>query len=299
MNDVQSLYENMVVEWKSSDSEDRCVERILWISPVDDLLCCIVMGDEKAFPNMRTHSEYTAAFKADLLKQVDWINDNIPLLDYDINSEHLLIRDKSWDAIKDIVTDEPDCFEKGFRGLKIREVQARTGIHKSTIYRYLRRYWQGGKMKNSLLPHFNNCGNVGNDRAAKESKRGRPRKFEDEPVGINIDEEIKQLLRSGIKLFYNNKDKSPLKHAYQKTLEKFFASGFRQEGQALIPVLPSPDELPTFGQYKYWFNKEMNLEDTITSRHGKKGSHWITAPFLEALLTKVLGQALDFRLMQL
>ncbi|XMB26249.1 Mu transposase C-terminal domain-containing protein [Paenibacillus sp. BR2-3] len=293
---MQSLYENMVVEWKSSDSEDRCVERILWISPVDDLLCCIVMGDEKALPNMRTYSEYTAAFKADLLKQVDWINDNIPLLDSDINSEHLLIRDKSWDAIKDIVTDEPDCFEKGFRGLKIREVQARTGIHKSTIYRYLRRYWQGGKMKNALLPHFNNCGNVGNDRAAKESKRGRPRKFEDEPVGINIDEEIKQLLRSGIRLFYNNKDKSPLKHAYQKTLEKFFASGFRQEGQALIPVLPPPDKLPTFGQYKYWFNKEMNLEDTITSRHGKKRFSLDYRPILGSSTYESFGPGSRFQI---
>ncbi|WP_141504511.1 Mu transposase C-terminal domain-containing protein [Paenibacillus luteus] len=270
MKDLQSLYENMVVEWKMPDSEDRFVERIVWISPVEDILFSIAMGDEKAFPIMKTYSEYTAGFEADLLKQIDWVNDNVPLLDSNIDSEHLNIRDKSWDAIKDIVHDEPSCFEKGFRGSRIKEVQERTGLHKSTIYRYLRRYWQGGKMKNALLPHFNNCGSLGNDRTPKETKRGRPRKFEDEPVGINIDEDIKQLLRSGIRLFYNNKDKSPLKHAYQKTLEKFFASGFRQSGQAVVPVLPSPDQLPTFGQYKYWFKKEMDLEDTLKSRLGKK-----------------------------
>lgn len=267
---MQSLYENMVVEWNLSDSEVRYIERILWISPSNDVIFSIALEDDKAFPIMKTYSEYTAGFESNLCKQVEWINDNIPFIDSDVEIGHLTIRDKSWDAIKNIVLDEPGCFEKGFRGSRVREALERTDIHKSTIYRYLRRYWQGGKLKNALLPHFNNCGSYGNDRIPKETKRGRPRKFEDEPVGINIDDETKQLLRSGIRLFYNNKDKSPLKHAYQKTLEKFFASGFRQAEQALIPVLPPSENLPTFGQYKYWFKKEMDLEDTLKSRHGKK-----------------------------
>lgn len=293
---MQTLYENMVVEWKLSESEERLVERILWISPVDDLLCCIVMGDEKAFPIMKTCSEYRAGLGADLLKQVDWVNDNIPLLDSNIDSEHLLIRDKSWDTIKNIVQDEPDCFEKRYRGSLVKEAQERMGIHKSTIYRYLRRYWQGGKAKNALLPHFNNCGSLGNDRIPKETKRGRPRKFEDEPIGINIDEEIKQLLRSGIRLFYNTKDKSPLKHAYQKTLEKFFSSGFRQDGQALIPVLPPSEKLPTFGQYKYWFNKEIDLENTLTRRLGKKRFSLDYRPILGSSTYESFGPGSRFQI---
>lgn len=267
---MQTLFENMVVEWRLPDTEERYIERILWISPSRDLLFSIAMQDDKAFPVMKTFTEYTVGFESNICRQIEWINDSIPLLDSGIDSEHLSLRDKSWDAIKEIVVDEPACFDKGFRGARIREAQERTGLHKSTLYRYLRRYWQGGKMKNALLPHFNNCGSYGNDREPKEMKRGRPRKFEDTPVGINIDEETKQLLRSGIRLFYNNKDKAPLKHAYQKTLEKFFASGFRQSGNALVPILPPPEKLPTFGQYKYWFKKEMDLEDTLKSRHGNK-----------------------------
>ena len=267
---MQTLFENMVVEWSLSDSENSNIERILWISPSRDMIFSIAMQDDKALPVMKTFSEYMAGFDSNLCRQIDWINDNIPLLESGIDREHLTLRDKSWDAIKDIVLNEPACFDKSFRGACIREAQELTGLHKSTLYRYLRRYWQGGKVKNALLPHFNNCGSYGNDRESKEIKRGRPRKFEDAPVGINIDEETKQLLRSGIRLFYNNKEKTPLKHAYQKTLEKFFSSGFRQNGNALVPILPPPEKLPTFGQYKYWFKKEMDLEDTIKSRHGKK-----------------------------
>jgi hypothetical protein len=99
-------------------------------------------------------------------------------------------------------------------------------------------------VKNALLPHFYNCGDYGVDRKSGEAKRSRPRKFEDEPAGIIIDEETKQLLRSGIRLFYNNKFKAPLKVAYQKTLEKFFVSGCRQERKAVVPILPPPDKLP-------------------------------------------------------
>jgi putative transposase len=267
---VQPMYENMVVEWISSDSESRHIERILWLSPANDVLVSIAMDDDKAFPMMKTYSEYVTGLVSNLCKPVEWINANIPLLDDEINAEHLNLRDKAWDAIKDIVSDEPGCYEKSFRGSRVRESQERTGLHKSTIYRYIRRYWQGGKMKNALLPHFNNSGGYGNERDPGDVKRGRPRKFEDEPKGINIDEETKQLLRSGIRLFYNNKEKAPLKVAYQKTLEKFFATGFRQDGNALIPLLPPPDKLPSFGQYRYWFKKEMDLEDTLKSRHGKK-----------------------------
>lgn len=264
------IYENMVVEWKLTDSEERYIERILWVSPSEDKVYCIAVSDDKALPMMKTYSEYASGFESNLCKQVEWINDNIPLTDSSIENDQLAIRDKAWDAINDIVLHEPECFDKRFRGSRIREAQEKTGIHKSTIYRYLRRYWQGGKTKNALLPHYKNSGSFGNDRTPKEAKRGRPRKFEDGSVGINIDEEIKQLLRSGIRLFYNNKEKVPLKHAYQKTLEKFFSTGFRQDGNALIPVLPPPEKLPTFGQFKYWFNKEMNLEDSLTKRYGKK-----------------------------
>ncbi|QDY84268.1 DDE-type integrase/transposase/recombinase [Paenibacillus polymyxa] len=293
---MQLLYENMVIEWQLPESDLRQVERILWIAPNKEYLYCIAMDDDKAFPVMKAYSEYAVGLDSKMCKLVEWVNDSVPVVDTDIAPEHLALREKSWDVIKDIVLDEPNCFDKSFRGARIREIQERTPVHKSTIYRYLRRYWQGGKMKNTLLPHYNNCGSYGKDRTATDVKRGRPRKFENEPVGINIDEEIKQLLRSGIRLFYNTKEKSPLKHAYQKTLEKFFANGYREEGQALIPVLPPPEKLPTFGQYKYWFQKEMNLEDTLKSRYGKKRYELSYRPILGSSTHESFGPGSRFQI---
>ena len=63
---MQAIYENMVVEWISSDLEDRHLERILWISPSNDVVFSIAMEDDKAFPIMKTYLEYVAGFELNL-----------------------------------------------------------------------------------------------------------------------------------------------------------------------------------------------------------------------------------------
>ena len=46
---------------------------------------------------------------------------------------------------------------------------------KRLIYTYLRRYWQGGQIKNALIPHYHKSGGKGKERQVKDRKRGRPR----------------------------------------------------------------------------------------------------------------------------
>lgn len=45
---------------------------------------------------------------------------------------------------------------------------------KSTIYRYLRRYWQRGQTPNALLPDYANCGGKGKQKTRGEKRLGRP-----------------------------------------------------------------------------------------------------------------------------
>ncbi len=290
------IVENMVIEWNSLDTDTKYLERILWVSPSSDFVFSINLDDDKAFPVVKTYVEYKAGFESGICKSVNWVNENFPITDESIAKEHADIRDKAWEAIYPIVLEEPDCFDSRLRGVLVRTTVEKTALHKSTVYRYLRRYWQGGKMKNALLPFYNNCGNFGEDKKVGEVKRGRPRKFEDKEIGINIDEETKRLLRSGVRLYYNDKLKSPLKRAYQQTLEKFFVVGYRQEGNAKIPILPPPDQLPTFGQYRYWFNKEMNLEETLKSRHGKKRFELTYRPVLGSSTQESFGPGSRFQI---
>ncbi len=290
------IFENMVLEWYSEESDSRYIERILWLSPNRELVFSIEMDNEKALPIMKTYTECMAGLDAKLCKQIDWINDSVPLTEDTLEEEHVQLREKAWEAIKDIVMAEPDCFDSKLRGVLVREAQSKTGLHKSTIYRYIRRYWQGGKIKNALLPFYNNCGKPGADRGTSEKKRGRPRKLENEPVGINIDEDVRQLFRSGIRLFYNSKDKAPLTRVYQKTLEKFFVTGYRQDGQAMIPILPPDDKLPTFGQFRYWASKEMDLEESLIKRLGKKKFETSFRPILGSSTQESFGPGSRFQI---
>ncbi|MED4755002.1 Mu transposase C-terminal domain-containing protein [Brevibacillus choshinensis] len=290
------IFENMVLEWYSEGYDTRYIERIIWLSPNRELVFSIDMNNEKALPIMKTYTECLAGLDAKLCKQIDWINDNVPVTEDSLEEEHVQLREKAWEAIKDIVMVEPDCFNSKFRGVLVREAQSKTGLHKSTIYRYLRRYWQGGKIKNALLPFYNNCGKPGADRGTSDKKRGRPRKFENEPVGINIDEDVRQLFRSGIRLFYNSKDKAPLTRVYQKTLEKFFVTGYRQDGQAMIPILPPDDKLPTFGQFRYWASKEMDLEESLIKRLGKKKFETSFRPILRSSTQESFGPGSRFQI---
>lgn len=40
------------------------------------------------------------------------------------------------------------------------------------IYKYLRRYWRGGKNKNALFPTFSHCGAKGKDRLTNGGRKG-------------------------------------------------------------------------------------------------------------------------------
>jgi len=90
----RSILENQVIEWISSETNDRAVERILWISQANDVVFSIALEDDKAFPVMKTYTEFIAGIEANLCKPIDWINSNIPLLEQSIDRDHLLLRDK-------------------------------------------------------------------------------------------------------------------------------------------------------------------------------------------------------------
>lgn len=62
-----------------------------------------------------------------------------------------------------------------------------------------------------------------------------------------------------------------MQDAYQKTLEKFFHKGYDllPDG-TLVPFLPPSQELPTFGQFRYWYEKEQNLTQALSTREGKR-----------------------------
>ena len=268
-----SLWVNMLLLFHLSNDQVS-IERILWIDSSGKDVVTIEINNPKALPIWKQGQELEVALHSGTATIVEFDPYGTRLCtDSEIPESHRQHREQAWEVIAPLVSNE-SIFNQSTRGSLVEATVQRTGCIKKTIYNYLRRYWQGGQTKNALLPLFDKCGAKGKERESSSKKRGRKSKIPqvtDLPTGINVNTEIRDKFHRGIRLFYENTEGRTLQGAYQKTLEKFFHKGYHllPDG-TLAPMLPPLSELPTFGQFRYWYEKEKNLAQALEARLGKR-----------------------------
>jgi hypothetical protein len=269
-----NLFVNMLIEWQAATGS--WIERLLWIDPSGTDAAIIEILNPQSLPIFHKCKDIEAAITSGEAHVLE-VDPYATLLrsEDSIPKKHLQHRDAAWEVIMPLIEDKTgQIFYSHGRGKLLNALEKQTGRTKKTIYKFLRRYWQGGQTKNALLPLFDKCGAKGKERKSSERKRGRPSritKVTNLSTGININTNVQEKLIRGIKLFYENSDGRTLQDAYQKTLEKFFHKGYDllPDG-TLVPFLPPSQELPTFGQFRYWYEKEQNLTQALSTREGKR-----------------------------
>ncbi|MGK7954255.1 MAG: Mu transposase C-terminal domain-containing protein [Crocosphaera sp.] len=272
------LYVNDLIEWVDH-TEDSRVERIVWIDENYILAFVFDINTNKGVPYSKKISEIENSISEGIalkLKSDPWLR---IITEEHLSQKEIEIRDKAWNIISDIVTQEPEIYYPNFRGSLVKKVIAKSPdkIIKKTVYTYLRKYWQRGKTKNSLIPDYSNSGGKGKTRKVSNSiKRGRPRKYKNVAEigeGINITEEDLKIFRIAISKFYNNRKENFLTTAYELMLKDYYSeeivfddSGVRQS--VLIP----PSKRPTIRQFRYWYEKEQkkDIKKTVSSRRGSR-----------------------------
>jgi hypothetical protein len=264
----------MLLEWQRDEAEP-CIERLLWLSSSGTDVVTIEINNRKALPRWQKSRELEAAIATKELRILE-VDPYAALLrpESAIPENQRQRRDRAWEIIAPIVeSQEGEAFIKAYRGSLVAKAAQQTGSIKKTIYNYLRRYWQGGQTKNALLPLFEQCGGKGKERHSSGCKRGRPSKLAlamETPIGVNVNDETRQSFHRGIKLFYENQKGRTLKDAYQLTLEKFFHKGYKMQDGVMVPVLPPAGELPTFAQFRYWYEKQCDFTQAEISRKGER-----------------------------
>jgi len=270
------LFVNEVIQWLPTEKDkSQNLERILWVGSAIGKIAAISLLDKNALPIWREISELDIALTEGTAVRTLYESRLLAVTEEEIPKKHKKMRDKAWEIISSLVSlkNEPEIYQPNYRGRLIVEATVQYACKKDTIYKYLRRYWQGGKTINALLPFYENCGGQGKERGNTDKKLGRPRKClinDPEYVGVNVDEEVKRKLRIGIRLYYNNRMERPLTHAFDQTINNLFNVGYREEKGIQIPVLPPANELPTLTQFKYWFSKDLDLKKTLKSRKGER-----------------------------
>ncbi len=246
------------------------VERVLWLDNLEVVV--IKLNDDQALPTIYEYSTLAEAYAAGIV-QVSTKDPYLtaPVSDAVLSKTVREKRDQAWDLIREMVGN-PGVFRAKERGRLVAEVMARTGCNHKTIYRHLRRYWQGGQTPNALLPHYDRSGGRGKSRVAGSRKRGRRSRLALErqsPTGVNVSEEILTAFQKGFRRFYESGEERSLRGAYQRTLEQYFNLGYEWQDGVAVPLLPPADQLPSFWQFEYWYHKQQNLTRTLINRRGQ------------------------------
>jgi len=258
---------NSLIEWKEKNGKP-CIERLLWMN---DEIAYVIDVHKNKIPYIRRLDDIEVALAENRAEIKEEDNFIVILKEEDIPEKYKIIRDKSWEIIKEMVDKEPDIYQSTFRRRLIKKASENHGISESWILEYLKRYWKRGKNRNSLLPDYRNCGARGKERKAGEAKRGRPRMHQDiNGRGINVTEDIKRIFRIAVNKYYYTTAKNSLTLTYELMRKEYFNDGFKEENGVTIPILKPQSQIPSFGQFRYWFYKERDLKKEITSRYSNK-----------------------------
>ena len=272
------LYANDLIEWVDDEGKSK-VERILWIDENYIIAFIFDINTNKGVPSAKRISDIEEEIDegtAIKLKSDPWLR--IVTQD-NLSKKEIEIRDKIWKIIAEIVEQEPEVYDRKTRGSLVNNAVAKSPdkVAKKTIYSYLRKYWQRGKTKNSLIPDYSNSGGKDKSRKASNSvKRGRPRKYkkvEEIGEGINIAEEDRKIFRIAISKFYNNRKGNFLTTAYELMLKDYYSEEIVYDGRGVRKsVLISPSKRPTIRQFRYWYDKEhkQDIRKIVSSRRGSR-----------------------------
>lgn len=268
---------NDLIKWN-----DDSIERVVWIDDEYSIAFLFELEANKGFPYPKSIAEIEEAIAnqtASKHLQDPWAR---IVKDENLSERELSVRDKSWDIISSLANREPDIYYRHLRGSLVKETvknynQGKTKgkLVERTVYGYLRRYWQRGKIKNALIPDYINSAGKGTTRKSNGVKRGRPRKYGAVPEigkGINITEEDRRTFRTAVTKHYNNRKQNSLAKAYKLMLKECYTEEiiFDDRGVKQSILIP-PEKRPTLNQFRYWYNKEQrDIKKTISSRKGSR-----------------------------
>lgn len=282
-----NLSQHMIVEWLDSKDEDSSpqLERILLIDSSLKRVVLIKLFEKRMRIILRACDEIVKALstgEAQILQTDPYSAVLRP--EEKIKENHKRHRDEAWKLMEKLFAEGEATLllDKKVRGRLISNLAASEGRKKKVIYGYLLKWWQGGRKKNVFLPNFGKCGAPGRRRLAESQevdeqhpKVGRRSALAISTgrtktgTGIRITADIERKFEKGVKNFYEKKEKRSLVEAFEETLRRYFHIDIKIIDGAPTYILPPDDQLPTFDQFRYWYETQYcDVEREKRSREG-------------------------------
>jgi putative transposase len=280
---------NKLILWQEDSTEEKWIERVLFIDSSTREVAVINAETVDAIPYFRSFCEIEVAIEAKTAIPLESDFFAPPrLTESELASPKFIKlkkrRDKALKIIAPLFTGENAVrmlFVKDRARLinsRIQEIKnwpKEERASKQIIYRYCRRWWQGGQVANTVLAHYLNCG------ARRDKPRNVTKKLGRKSLitlhteivtGANITPEWLDAILLGAKLFYEHRDEPSYKRAYALTLERFFIKDKIIENGREKIILPDPNlgEIFTRRQFIYHYNLNRDLRRALFKRVGAK-----------------------------
>lgn len=260
------IKENLLLKYK-----DNRIIRIVYYERISSIIYAVDM-EKLRWPYLIKVDEILEDIKDEkvtILEDKSFIRN---VIEEELSLAEIEKRDWAWEIV-DFILNQVDSksfiYESKYRN---RAVKAATQVYKvsyNTAKSYLVRYWQGGKVRNALLPHYHLCGARGKQRKSGNKKRGRPRKSS-LGRGVNVDDKIKHYFKTGLNRYYYNEKQNSLRTTYELILKDFFTETSVDIKGNKVPVLKDTSEIPTYSQFLYWFNKLNDPKKELIQRKGTR-----------------------------
>lgn len=224
--------------------------RVLWIDQPRALAWTYQLGSHAAMPEPMGLAALEEALSFGRARRllVDPFAANPPR--EPVPQGYLNLQAKAWSAVRALHADRHALYDPRQRATLMAGYASAHGLSKSSILRYLRRYWERGQTPDALLPDYGNSGAPGRTRAVTAGiKRGRPRKGA--ATGTNADEGMRAIFRAAAARYAASNEGFSRRAAYRQMLEDFF-----QDVEA--------GAQPSFGQFNYWLERDAAVAAPVT-----------------------------------
>lgn len=188
----------------------------------------------------------------------------------------LLKRDEAYARICPLVVQVSSIYSSETRGQLVAYRALELGCSKNTIYKDLRRWFQGGQTSDALLAHYHKCGRTAEIRVAKSTPKAAPYvDGEGDSKENAFPPSVYPLTAVDLEIFrkhiempggYLRDGRVKLSKAYERLLEKHYTS-LDGNGDQYIRFVGNR---PTYRQFSHFIHKHYSLEARLRGRKGNK-----------------------------
>lgn len=247
--------------------------RILYLNSLADICIVIELDVTKIMLEFHSFKELNEQFDLNKIVIKDTENTIYLKKEEELSQYSRKLLEESWNVIKTMIDicGEPNIYFEKERSQGVHKVINEFNVSKKYIYKYLRKYWQGGKTKLALVSNMDKCGNKG-ERRTSTKKLGRPNamaKINPKFEGINITDEDHEKFKLSIKRYQKPGKKRSLSKIYNFMLQDYYSEDIVVNGQIQRCVKPSY-EVPTLESFRSWYYKNREVRDELLRKYGER-----------------------------